>query len=324
MIYFFIFLLLFIAEIFYFKIADKYNIIDKPNERSSHTEITLRGGGIIFYIGLAFFHFYSGFEYLWFFFGLTFIAIISFLDDIFSISNKIRILIHVISVSLMFFELGLFHYSWWILFVAFILVIGTINAYNFMDGINGLTAAYSFAILLLLYLANLRWSYIDMDVIYFCLIATGIFSFFNFRNKAKCFAGDIGSVTMAFILIFLTIALILKTGNFIYILFFVVYGVDSIWTIFQRVLRKENIFKAHRTHLYQYLSNEAGKNKLLISGLYGLTQCILGLMVIEVSMLRTEIQVFFSVVLIILISAIYLILKTVLIRKFTRNKNLIL
>ena len=56
MYYLIILVLLFLAELFYFHIADKYNIIDKPNERSSHTRITLRGGGIIFYLGaLAYF-----------------------------------------------------------------------------------------------------------------------------------------------------------------------------------------------------------------------------------------------------------------------------
>jgi len=135
--------ILFIAELVYFKIADKYNIIDKPNERSSHTQITLRGGGVVFYFGALAFFIYSGFEYPYFFLGLTAITIISFLDDIFTLSNKIRLVVHLISVLLMFYQWDLFSLSWMWIVPALIGVIGTINAYNFMDGINGITAWYS-------------------------------------------------------------------------------------------------------------------------------------------------------------------------------------
>ena len=80
--YVFIFLLLFLAELAYFKVANHFNIIDKPNQRSSHTRITLRGGGVVFYIGALLYFVLQGFQYPWFFGGLTMLSLISFADDV--------------------------------------------------------------------------------------------------------------------------------------------------------------------------------------------------------------------------------------------------
>src|SRR5690606_9440901 len=116
----------------------------------------------------------------------------------------------------------------------------------------------------------------DERLLYCTAVANGVFAFFNFRQRAKCFAGDVGRVSMCFILVFVTVSLILATGNLIYILFFAVYGVDSVMTIIFRLLRRENIFKAHRTHLYQYLANEARGNRLVIATCYGVLQVGVG------------------------------------------------
>ena len=278
MIYALIAILLFIAILVYFHIADRFNIIDKPNERSSHTQLTIRGGGIVFYIGAFAWFIWSGAAYPYFFAGLTLITLISFLDDILTLSNRIRICIHLLSVVLLFVEVQLFTHTWWIIPIALILVIGTINAYNFMDGINGITAMYSFAVLLLSWLANREIEFVDNRLLYCTAIANGVFAFYNFRNKAKCFAGDVGSVSMCFILLFAMLSLILKTGNPIYILFFAVYGVDSVMTIVLRLIRRENIFKAHRSHLYQLMANEAKGNRLLIAVCYGVLQVAVGVL----------------------------------------------
>ena len=281
MVYALLAVLFFVAMLVYFRIADRFNIIDKPNERSSHTTITLRGGGIIFYLGALAWFIWSGAAYPYFFVGLTMITLISFLDDILTLSNRIRISIHLLSVLLLFFEVQLFEQAWWVIPIALILVIGTINAYNFMDGINGITAMYSFAVLLLLWLANQEVDFIDNRLLYCTAIANGVFAFFNFRNKAKCFAGDVGSVSMSFILLFATISLILASGNPIYILFFAVYGVDSVMTIILRLIRRENInqntIKANL--LYNYLKNEAKGNQLITASSYALVQLGIGLLV---------------------------------------------
>ncbi|MBB1140546.1 glycosyltransferase family 4 protein [Myroides sp. WP-1] len=313
--------ILFIAELVYFKIADKYNIIDKPNDRSSHTQITLRGGGVVFYFGALAYFIYSGFEYPYFFLGLTAITIISFLDDIFTLSNKIRLLIHLISVLLMFYQWNLFALSWMWIVPALIGVIGTINAYNFMDGINGITAWYSMVVLALLAMVNIDVQFVDQNLIIFAMLGAAVFAFFNFRTKAKAFAGDVGSVCMAFIVVFLLGQLIITTGNFIYILFLVVYGIDTVWTIVRRLLKKENIFQAHRSHLYQYLSNEAGINKLYVAFAYGIIQYLIGTSVISLTHESVTVQIGVSIGILVVLSGGYLLLKRNIITKYVEPKN---
>lgn len=306
MIYALIGVVLFVAMLVYFRLADRYNIIDKPNDRSSHTQLTIRGGGIVFYLGVLAWFIWSGAANPFFFAGLTLIALISFLDDILTLSNRIRISIHLLSVMLLFAEVQLLDYAWWILPIALILVIGTINAYNFMDGINGMTAMYSFAVLLLLWLANRGIDFVDNQLLYCTAIANGVFTFFNFRQRAKCFAGDVGSVSMCFILLFATLSLIFASGNPIYILFFAVYGVDSVMTIIFRLLRKENIFKAHRTHLYQYLANEAKGNRLVIAGCYGLLQVGIGLITLIAAAHPAGTQIGFAFCILVLLAGLYI------------------
>ncbi|WP_025124808.1 MraY family glycosyltransferase [Myroides odoratimimus] len=314
--YIIVLIVLFIAEVVYFKVADKYNIIDKPNERSSHTQITLRGGGVVFYFGALAYFIYSGFEYPYFIIGLTAITLISFLDDIFTLSNKIRLLIHLISVLLMFYQWDLFELSWLWILPALVGVIGTINAYNFMDGINGITAWYSIVVLGLLALVNQSVGFIAMDLILFSILGAVVFAFFNFRTKAKAFAGDVGSVSMAFIIVFLLGQLIITTGNFIYILFLSVYGIDTVWTIIRRALNKENIFQAHRTHLYQYLANEAKVNKLYVSFGYGVMQFVIGYAAIDMADHDGMTQIIFTVSLLVVMSVVYLIWKNKVIKHY--------
>lgn len=316
MILFVVFVFLMVIELIYFKVADHYNIIDKPNERSSHSTVTLRGGGIIFYFSALIFFIYSGFSYPWFFLGLTLMTIISFLDDVVNLSNKPRLIIHFLSVILMAYQMQLFIMPWYYLIFAFIIVVGVINAYNFMDGINGITVCYSISICLLLIVVNNSVSFINYSFLTFTLISLLVFAIFNFRREAKTFAGDVGSVSIAFILIFALGTLILQTGNFIYILFLLIYGVDSVFTIIQRLIKRENIFEAHRSHLYQYLGNEAKLNKLAISFFYGLLQFLIGLVVILLTKCSVEIQIISSLIIIASVSIIYLITKNFIQKKY--------
>lgn len=320
LVYLIVTILLIILEITYFLIADRFNIIDKPNERSSHTQITLRGGGIVFYLGALIYFVTSNFSYPWFFLGVSLMAFISFLDDIFTISNSLRLTIHFIAVYLMSYQLGITELSWYLLLLSFITIVGTINAYNFMDGINGITGCYSFAVGSLLLWENTRVSFIETDLLIYTLISVVVFLFFNFRHKAKCFAGDVGSVTIAYILLFALGLLIVKTGNIIYILFLTVYGIDSVWTILRRIYLRENIFKAHRSHLYQYLANEAGFNKLGISFTYGLIQFFVGYGVMLIARKDYTFQWIFAVSILTFGSILYLMLKTWVITRYVKER----
>jgi UDP-N-acetylmuramyl pentapeptide phosphotransferase/UDP-N-acetylglucosamine-1-phosphate transferase len=257
MLYLILVPLFFIVMILYFRIADHYNIIDHPNDRSSHTEVTIRGGGVIFlFAALTGLVIHA--EFWMPILGLFIIGIISFIDDRITLSGKIRILFHLGAVTLLFLFLGTFGaFSWWISAGLYIIVIGIINAYNFMDGINGITGLYSLVVLGgIQYVNYYVIKFIEPDMIWLPMLAAVVFLFFNFRKRAKCFAGDVGSVTIAFWIIFLLLKLIIISGNYLYILFLGVYGVDTVLTIIHRLGLKQNIFDAHRLHFYQILANE--------------------------------------------------------------------
>ena len=257
MYYIIILVLLFVAELFYFRVADKFNIIDKPNERSSHSRITLRGGGIIFYFGALAYFLSNHWEYPWFMLALTLITFISFVDDIRSTSQGLRLVFHFTAMALMFYQWGLFSLSWWWIIIALIICTGIINAYNFMDGINGITGGYSLVILgALAYINSEITTFVESALINTVLCSVLVFCFFNFRKKAKCFAGDVGSVSIAFILLFLIGKLIIKTEDFSWIILLSVYGVDSVLTIIHRLMLHENIGLPHRKHMYQLMANE--------------------------------------------------------------------
>lgn len=296
--YFAVFLVLFVLELIYFKIADRFNIIDKPNHRSAHTEITLRGGGIVFPIAFLLFFIISTWgklvhlplldqaaenhNYLIFGVGLLLLCTISFLDDLYDLSSKIRIVFHIISVSFLLAFLNAFVLlPIWAIPVLYIVIIGILNAYNFMDGINGITGLYSLVTLLsLLYVNQNMVSFVDRDFIIFPVLACLVFLFFNFRKKAKCFMGDIGSMGIAFWVVALIGLLMMKTGEIKWILFLAVYGVEVISTILERLKLKENIFEAHRRHLYQLLANEKKISHLIVSTLYAAVQLIINAVVI--------------------------------------------
>ena len=275
MYYLIILVLLFLAELFYFRIADKCNIIDKPNERSSHTRITLRGGGIIFYFGVLAYFLTSHFEYPWFMLALTLITFISFVDDIRSTSQVLRLVFHFSAMALMFYQWGLFSLPWWTLLVALIVCTGIINAYNFMDGINGITGGYSLVVLVALaYINEAVVSFVEQDFILTVLCSVFVFNFFNFRKRAKCFAGDVGSVCIAFVLLFFIGKLVIRTEDFSWIILLAVYGVDSVLTIIHRLMLHENIGLPHRKHLYQIMANELKIPHMVVSSVYMLVQAL--------------------------------------------------
>lgn len=278
---------LFLLFHLYNRLAILYNIVDIPNNRSSHSQITVRGGGIIFSISLLLWFISSGFKYPWFISGLLLISTISFLDDIFNISFQNRLIVHVISLILLCFQLELVQFQWWLWVPVLIVLTGIINAFNFMDGINGITGGYSLSVLLSIWIVNnYKVKFIDNELLYYASIAVVIFNYYNFRKKARCFAGDVGSISIAYIIVFLLAMLIIQSGNLLYLLFLTVYGVDTLYTILYRLIHKENIFKPHRKHLYQLLANEEEISHTKISLIYSIVQIIISLIIIIVSYKR--------------------------------------
>lgn len=271
---------LFLVELLYFKIADKYNIIDRPNHRSSHTQITIRGGGIIFSIAIILAAALN-FKYPYFIIGLMLITFISFIDDVKPLSNIFRIATHLAAVTLLFYQLNILILPfYWILF-AFIFVIGTINAINFMDGINGITGGYGLVALSTLWYINKNTAFTDDIYLIAAIISVLVFCFFNFRKRARCFAGDVGSISLSFIILFFLLQLIVKTQNVSYILILLIYGLDSVTTILFRLIRRENIFEAHRSHFYQFLANEKQMSHTLVALLYMIAQELINIFLLN-------------------------------------------
>lgn len=306
---------LFIVELLYFRIADHFNIIDKPNHRSAHSEITLRGGGVVFPVAFVMFFVVQCWQnysfplqhYLWFGGGLLMICGISFVDDIMDLSRKIRILFHFLAATLLLVFVNAFQLlPFWSIPLLYIFIIGIFNAFNFMDGINGMSGLYSLVTLLsLLYVNENRLHFADTEFIVYPIVACLVFLFFNFRTKAKCFMGDVGSLGIAFWVLALLGLLILKSGDLKYLFFLTVFGTEVILTIVERLGLKENIFEAHRRHLYQLFANEFHVSHLTVSFFYALLQVFLNVLLILL-----PIASFYSVLLVLLISGgLYLFIK---------------
>lgn len=302
--YFVIIVLLFAAELLYFRIADHFNIIDKPNERSSHKRIVLRGGGIIFLIGAWIWSIVFGFEYPWLLAGVTLAGGVSFVDDIHSLPDSVRLLTQFAAMLLVFVDVGIFSVeslglsveSQWmqigwmalIVVVALIVCVGATNIYNFMDGINGITGGYSLAVLLPLAIENGELKiengegFIEESYLVVVGLSLLVFCFFNFRTKAKCFAGDVGSIGIALLLLFAIGRLVVQTGDVTWLVLLLVYGVDGCLTIIHRMMLHENLGQAHRKHAFQLMANELKMRHTTVSIIYMLLQLGISLVVVFV------------------------------------------
>ena len=294
-------ILLLFAELVYFKIADHFNIIDKPNERSSHSTIVLRGGGVIFAIsmivwfvwrvvqdiqGIQAFNVHEHWTLLA---AVVLAAGVSFWDDIHSLPDSVRLAAQFVAMGLMFHAIGMMHWHlWWFVILSLFICVGATNIYNFMDGINGITGGYSLAVLVPLMLVNGKWfksygSYvIEPSMLIVVTLSVLVFCFFNFRpkGKAKCFAGDVGSIGMAFILLFCIGRLIMQTWDVTWMVLLIVYGMDGCLTIIHRIMLNERLGEAHRKHAYQLMANELGMSHVLVSCIYMGLQLVISLVMI--------------------------------------------
>ena len=300
-----IFVVLLVCELAYFRMADRFNIIDKPNERSSHSSIVLRGGGIIFTIGVIVWAMVKMMSdsgcaisdcYPWFVMGLVLVAGVSFIDDIRSLPDSVRLVAQFSAAALAFYQLGMLDGAWFeangtllgglFILLALIVYVGATNVINFMDGINGITGGYALAVLVPLLLLNTNYHELTTN---YSLIKDGVFfdqslvmvviCLINFRpkGKAKCFAGDVGSIGIAFIMLFLIGKVILATGDLTYLIFIIVYGADGILTICHRIMLHENLGEAHRKHAYQLMANELKIGHVKVSMLYMALQLVVSL-----------------------------------------------
>lgn len=270
---------LFVGSLFYFRIAEHYKLMGRPV--GSDAPLMVRGGGVLFILALVCWFSLYRLSFPWFVIGTLLVGAAGFIDDIRRQPLLLRIGIQVVAFSMIGWQTGFYHQQWWIVGLIFVIGIGAVNAFNSMDGINGMTGAYALANLMAFWYINehiIHFSYTSL--IAYMMVAVIVFLYFNFRVHARWFAGHVGSASLAFIQIFLLMQLIGSTQSFKWTLVFLVYGVDAVVTIVYRLRHRQNIFVAHRSHLYQYLSNEMGVPQLMVSFGYGLLQFIVNLLLI--------------------------------------------
>ena len=175
-----------------------------------------------------------------------------------------------------------------------------------MDGVNGMTGGYSLINLLsLFYINNYVVKFVENEFVIFILLGVMVFNIFNFRKKAMCFAGDVGSISIAFIIVFLLMKLILLTNQYIYILFLTLYGIDTVFTLLIRTWQKENIFTAHNKHFFQLLVHKCNFSHLKVSLHYIFVQLIINLVVIILAKFE-QYSLYFSVIILTILSCVYI------------------
>lgn len=278
--YLIILALLIILEIIYFRVAKHFNIVDRPSARGSSTQVTLCGGGIVFPLAALAFFVHSGFQFPWFIAGLTLVSVLSFADDVHSLSPKLRLPLQLLGMMLMLVQVLQLFPGQPLLFIVLFLVLGVVvctgamNIFNFMDGINGITGGYSLVVLVAMLSLLPGDSSVVRHLVIVTLLADVVFCFFNFRKRAKCFAGDVGSVSISVIILFSLIYLCFTTGTLVWFGFLVVYGIDGCLTIMHRIMLHEHLMQPHRKHMYQLMANELHIPHLVVSLIYMAAQAL--------------------------------------------------
>ena len=307
--YILISIILAVLSFIYLKLAVKFKIIDKPNQRSSHTKITVRGGGIIFPIAILLFFFLNDYQYPYFVLGVVLISIISFLDDIYTLSAKVRFPFQILAIFFILYQVALPFSPIYIYLLSFFIGIGLINTFNFMDGINGITGIYSISVLFGFYLINQKEHIVIEDLILYTAISLLVFGFYNFRKKALFFAGDIGSIAIGMLIFFLGVLFALKLSSPLILFLIIVYGADATCTIiYRKIFTNESVLDPHRHHIYQKLVDVYKIPHLTVSIYYGFIQIIVNIIIYKTYNLDFKNQIFVFLGLLIVFTALYLFL----------------
>lgn len=276
MYYIITFLVILAAELLYFRIAKKLHIVDRPNERSSHKKVALLGAGVIFWFAVLYFSLTHKMDLLPLLAGATLLAGVSYIDDMRGVPSWLRLLAQIAAVVGSFYT-AVATLEIWQMLLLVVFFVGVLNVYNFMDGINGMLAAYSLVVVGTFgYLNLFVQHFVNIEFIATILTAIMVFGVFNFRKTARCFSGDVGSIVMGFIVLYLILrydAAIPDNGeNLSYLCFIIVFLTDGVLTIVKRFLTGRNIFEAHREHLYETLVNNLHVPHLCVSAIYATLQ----------------------------------------------------
>ena len=263
--------LLVTAQILYVYTARWFGWFDLPNVRSMHqNNTTIRGAGLIIYVAVLCITGLGVFNQPLFLAGLTAVTLISFWDDIRAVSVRYRLIMHGLGVGLLLWQTGWFPGYEWVCVAWLVAGVGVLNSFNFMDGVNGMTALYGIVTVCTL------WYMQDPEtapaLFPASVIALLIFGYGNVRQRAIWFAGDVGSIAIGFISLYGLLLTINRYQTYLPLLFLAVYGVDTVLTVLRRLWTGQNVFRAHRLHLFQLLVHQSVWSHWRVSGLYALTQ----------------------------------------------------
>lgn len=319
-----------IFTLMYIRIAHFYKIYDHPVGRSSHLNRTITGFGVFVLFGLLLYS--VAFPYTlksFFIIGLLMISTISYIDDLVFVKHFIRLVFQIFALILMAIELP-FNYMMDfekipLIIAIVILGIGVLNAFNFMDGINGMLGLTNLVILLSFLWLNSNSvdiqgnpiSFIRNEFLYTYIIGVSIFLGLNLRRKAIVFAGDTGSIALAFIVLYLMLNLIFKTGNYAYFLLFSVFGIDAGLTVIFKLLLRENIFVPHRDFLFKKLVHVGKYKHVNISIIYASLQALINVIVIALPLQgRLSAQLSILFIFTITLCAVYIFIRN----KYTKKR----
>jgi len=266
--------------------------LDIPNQRSSHDTPIAKSGGIAivitFLAGVIAIHAFAdvavikGHFFIGFVCSALLIAVVSFVDDLITTQFLVRLSAQALSaITIMVFglviselhlpligkiQLGIFGFI-----ISFLWIIGLTNAFNFMDGINGISGGTAIIVCLFFgHICATHGSNFTYIISYTLGAGTLGFLIFNFP-KARLFMGDVGSAFLGFVFASLAIIAALydrsHTSLFVMPLLLFHYIYDTFFTFIRRLMNKEWVFAAHRSHLYQ-LFNQLGYSHARVSLFY--------------------------------------------------------
>ena len=242
--------------------ANKKELLDHPNERSSHTVATPKGGGLAimvsFYTALLFLYLNTKIESDLFFALLSALPVlaVSLVDDLYPLSSRLRFGIQLFSAALALYflggidtlDFGIFAlHGKWLNIIAVIGIVWITNLYNFLDGIDGYAASEA------LFIALGAYILFGSEAALFLAAASGGFLLFNW-HRASIFMGDVGSAPLGFIFA----VFIVHDGASPYFLDWLMllslFWFDATYTLLRRAKRREKLSEAHKKHAYQRLT----------------------------------------------------------------------
>lgn len=306
--YYFAGIILILFSILYKWSARKLNIVDEPDGRSSHRNPVILGGGILVYIALGLFFILSGFEFHFFFLGVSLIAFVSFLDDIFILTINQRLPVHFLGIIAVILEFNDFDIIPSLLVGLVFLGVYFINCFNFIDGINGMIGFYSIIYILSLLYLNVLEEVISQEILVFTLFASLVFGYYNFRKKALFFAGDVGSLTLGTFIFFTCSWFIFNLKAPVLVLLVSVCLIESGLTILWRFLKGKKITQPHRNHIYERITDVLKWNHLKTSTIYNTIQLSINVIAIYFYEHAIAVQVAITIGILSILALCYLII----------------